>query len=359
MLDVRRRLCCDRVAGTATTAGVCASRRQQLMSAVLRQQCPALSPQPDASAPGAVAADGADPATVTFAAASPVPRAVFGTVRDISPHMLVLATDAGESRITLAANATAWRGAPVDPAAVRPGDRAVVRLRPRQRGVADRIWANIGRVTGTIVDRDADSLLIDEGATKPRQVVTIPARSATRIQVRFPNLEPGYLIDVIGLRGRGAVEAQLPATSQPAYPASRIPAAAMVTSRPPQGTISGSATWHESSDEPAGLLGLTYPALDPEAGCAENPVGGDVPGFVRLPYLAVGSQVMIRNDCTGSSQTLPVTGCAAVARLFNDRCVTCGTSPRGRVADLSLASFVALGGELDRACFNATITIGH
>jgi hypothetical protein len=56
---------------------------------------------------------------------------------------------------------------------------------------------------------------------------------------------------------------------------------------------------------------------------------------------------------------LPVTGCAAPARLFNDRCVTCGTSPRGRVADLTVASFVALGGELERGCFNATITIGR
>jgi hypothetical protein len=351
MLNVRRRLCCDRVAGTAT--GVCASRRQQLKSAVFRQH-----PAPDeAGAPGTVAAEGGDPATIPFPAAALVPRAVFGTVRDVSPHILVLASDTDESRITLAADATAWRGGPLDPAGVRPGDQAVVRLCPRQRGVADRIWANIGRVTGTIVDRDADSLLIDEGMTKPRQVVTIPARAANRIQVRFPNLEPGYLIDVIGLRGRGAVEAQIPATSQPAYPADRLPAPVMVTGRPPS-TISGSATWHEPAEEPADLLGLTYPALDPEAGCAEDPVAGDVPGFARLPYLAVGSQVMIRNDCTGSSRTLPVTGCAAVARLFNDRCVTCGTSPRGRVADLTLASFVALGGELDRGCFNCTITIG-
>ena len=50
-----------------------------------------------------------------------------------------------------------------------------------------------------------------------------------------------------------------------------------------------------------------------------------------------------------------MTGCARGGAAFNDRCVTCGTSPRGRVADLTLASFVALGGELERGCFNATI----
>jgi hypothetical protein len=306
---------------------------------------------------GLGAADVADPATIPFPAAGREPRAVFGTVRDVSPHILVLVSDAGESRITLSADAIAWRGSQTDPAVVRPGDHAVVRLRPPLRDVADRIWANIGRVTGTIVDRDADSLLVDEGATRPRQVVTIPQRAAGRIQVRFPNLEPGYLIDVIGLRSRGAVEAHIPATSQPAYPAGQFPAPAVATGRPAS-TISGSATWHEPSEEPPGLMGVAYPAIDHEAGCAENPVGGIAPGFARMPYLAVGSQVLVRNDCNGSTRMLPVTGCAPVARLFNDRCVTCGTSPRGRVADLTLASFVALGGELDRGCFNATITVG-
>jgi len=354
MLDVRPRLCCDRIAGTAS--GVSASRRQQLKAAVFQEQSAA-----DATAPagtGPAAADTGDPATVPFSAAGQARRTAFGMVRDISPHVLVLASEEGESRITLSADATAWRGSPTDPAALRPGDHAVVRLRPPLRDVADRIWANIGRVTGTIVDRDADSLLVDEGATKPRQVVTIPPRAAGRIQVRFPNLEPGYLIDVIGVRGRGAVEAHIPATSQPVYPVSQLPAPAMVTGRPAS-TISGSATWHEPFEEPLGLLGVTYPALDPEAGCAENPVGGIPPGVARLPYLAIGSQVLIRNDCNGSSRALAVTGCAAVARLFNDRCVTCGTSPRGRIADLTLASFIALGGELERGCFNATMTIGR
>lgn len=340
MLDARRRMCCDRVAGMAL--GVSVSRRR-LKSAVL----PAMD-VPTAS----------DPATIPFPAPARAPRAAFGTVRDVSPHVLVLDSDDGERRIMLMPDATAWRGGPLEPAAVRPGDQAVVRLRPAKHDVADRIWANIGRVTGTIVERDADSLLVDEGMTKPRQVVTIPASAATRIQVRFPSLEPGYLIDVIGLRGHGAVEARIPATSQPAYPAGQLPPPAMVTGQPPS-TISGSATWHEPGDEPQGLFGVAYPALDADAGCAEEPVGMDAPRFLRLPYLAIGSQLLVRNDCTGSSHMLPVIGCGAVARLFSDRCVTCGTSPRGRVADLTVASFVALGGELDRGCFNTTITIGQ
>lgn len=340
MLDAHRRMCCDRVAGMAL--GVSVSRRR-LKSAVL----PAID-LPTAS----------DPATIPFPAPARAPLAVFGTVRDVSPHVLVIDNDDGERRIMLTPDATAWRGGPLEPAAVRPGDHAVVRLRPAKHDVADRIWANIGRVTGTIVERDADSLLVDEGTTKLRQVVTIPASTATRIQVRFPSLEPGYLIDVIGLRGTGAVEARIPATSQPAYPAGRLPSPTMVTGQLPS-PISGSATWHDPGDEPEGLFGVAYPALDADAGCAEDPVGMDAPRFVRLPYLAIGSQLLVRNDCTGSSHMLPVIGCGAIARLFSDRCVTCGTSPRGRVADLTVASFVALGGELDRGCFNTTITIGQ
>jgi hypothetical protein len=342
MLEVRRdHRCCDRFAATKTT--VRTSRRRLLRDAVFGP--------PDASAEAAPG----------FPAPGDLPRAITGTVRDISPHVLVIGNGASDARITLTAGATAWRGGPLDPAGVQPGDHAVVRLHRSQRGVADRIWAHIGRVTGTIIECDADSLLVDEGLTKPRQLVTIPWRSRCRIQVRFPNLEPGYLIDVIGLRRGGALdslEARLPGTSQPAYPVDRLPAPAMLPGHVPA-AISGSATWHEPFEEPAELLGALYPALDPEAGCAEDPVAGIAPRFARMPYLAVGSRLLIRNDCTGSSCALPVTGCAAVARLFNDRCVTCGTSPRGRVADLTLASFVALGGELERGCFNATIMIGR
>jgi hypothetical protein len=77
-----------------------------------------------------------------------------------------------------------------------------------------------------------------------------------------------------------------------------------------------------------------------------------------MPYLAVGSMLTVHNQCTGFSRVLPVTGCGAAARLFGDRCLTCGTSPRGRIADLTMASFVSLGGDLEKGCFNATIAIG-
>ncbi len=320
---------------------------------------------PAAAAPAAAAADSADPAASNGAGGEPtgfadsahLPRTVCGTVVDISPHVLVIGDAEYEQRFTLTPDAVAWRGRHVEPAALQQGDDVIVRLHPGHRDVADRIWANIGRVTGVIAERSGDTLLVDEGVTHNLQPIVLHQQAIGRIQVRFPALEPGFLVDIIGRRRGAELIGLIPATSQPGYPADRLPGAPLVNGRVPS-VITGSATWHEPRGEPPGVLGVSYPALDPEAGCAEDAVTGMHQGYARLPYLSMGSVLNLRNDCTGSACLVPVTGCAPIARLFNDRCVTCGTSPRGRIADLTMATFIALGGELERGCFNATLSIG-
>jgi hypothetical protein len=298
--------------------------------------------------------------------------AVIGKILDISPHILVLDTDDGEQRFPLAASARAWRGGPVSPAALRQGDHAIARRNQPGRPVVDRLWAEAGRVTGTIIERNGPAtLLVDEGPAKGRRIVIIAAGAAGRIQVRFPRLEPGYLIDVIGLRHDGFLQALVPATAQPPYRAGHPPTPPLINGHVAD-PLSGTAVWHEPGEEPTGLLGLAYPALDPETSCEQArtvPVtcDGDLhavdphatgPGCVRLPYLSVGSMLRLSNDCSGRTRLLPVTGCGATARLFCDRCVSCGTSQRGRIADLTMAAFVELGGNLEDGCFNATMTIG-
>lgn len=290
-------------------------------------------------------------------------RAVTGTILDASPHVLTIGDSTGERRFVMTADATAWRGGPLEPSELQPGDEAVIRLVPSQAGTADRVWANIGRVCGTIVECDSDCLLVAEGATRKQQAVVIPPRARGRIRVRFPNLRPGYLVDIIGTRQQGVLYGLIPAAPQPPYRSDRVlPAQRPPGGRPPE-TITGSAVWHDSADEPYGVLGVFYPAVDPATGCVEDAAAGIGPGqaqsYRELPYLAVGSTLLIRNMCTDICLTLPVTGCAPTARLFNDRCLACRASLRGRVADLTLASFVALGGELESGCFNATLTIGR
>jgi hypothetical protein len=239
------------------------------------------------------------------------------------------------------------------------------------------VWAQIGRVTGTIVETNGNTLLVDEGPAKGRKIVLIDKAWHQQIQVRFPRLEPGYLVDVIGLRQHGYLQAVAPATAQPPYRASHPPAPPMINGHIPV-PVTGTAVWHEPGEEPPELLGVAYPALDPETDCesAPTPALGSAttsasthveahvidphtvgPGCVRLPYLSVGSAVKIHNECADRSAVLPVTSCGATARLFCDRCVECGTSPRGRIADLTMTAFVELGGNLEVGCFNATLTI--
>jgi len=284
-------------------------------------------------------------------------RAVTGTVLDASPHILVIATEAGaEERFALMDATSAWRGGAVAPASLPPGCRVVLRRDARRR-VADRIWADIGRVTGTIAERTGDTLLVDQGHSRGRGVLVFSGRSSGRILVRFPKLEPGYLIDVIGLRRGGVVEAISPATSQPPYHSQHVPRAALLRGHVPD-TISGSAGWHEPADDPAGSAGAAYPALDPASACGDAADCDAAVSCVRLPYLSIGSVLLVRNDCSGDAANVQVSTCGSVASRFCDRCLACGLSPRGRVVDLTIASFVELGGELHAGCFNTTIRIG-
>ncbi len=350
---------------TDFTSPVRLARRSRLKAAVLGQ-----SGKPDF--PPLTAADsgpGAAPERALL-------YTVTGRILDVSPRILVLQTVRGEQRFPLAASAQAWRGGSITPAALRPGDRAIARRSLPGGSVLDRIWAEVGRVTGTIIERTGPArLLVDEGPARGRRVVMIAPEATRRIQVRFPRLEPGYLLDVIGLKHDGFLVALIPATSQPPYRAGHPPAPPMVSGHIPD-PVSGTAVWHEPGEEREGLFGIAYPALDPETNCetdcehrarmpsshsgrrpAADPHAA-APGCVRLPYLSVGSMLRLRNDCAERTRLVPVTGCGATARLFCDRCVICGTSRKGRIADLTMAAFVELGGALEVGCFNATMLIG-
>jgi hypothetical protein len=377
--------CCDRCPGATPATTRVIARRRLLKAAVFQPQQAALGlasggrrAQVAAGLAGAGyqaqngyqaedrgyrgSADRADSPVTSRDPAAKLYRAVTGQIIDISPQVIAIGDEAGERRFALTADATAWRGGPLDPASLSRGDEAIIRLLPSRPGVADRVWANIGRVTGTILSGDSASVLVDEGATRSKQNVVIPRKARGRIQVRFPNLRPGYLIDIIGIRRSGHLEGLVPVSPQPPYRFDRV-----VSDRPAGGrladAIAGSAIWHDPADEPYGVLGVSYPAIDPAAGCADDLAAGIGPGqamaFRPLPYLAVGTALTVRNECTGMAWTLPVTGCSPMARLFNDRCVACANSPRGRVADLTVASFVALGGSLEDGCFSATLMIGR
>lgn len=280
-------------------------------------------------------------------------RAVAGEILDVSPHLIIIETPAGtEERLVIAPWATAWHGQDVAPADLPAGSMVV--MRTRERRVVERIWADTTRITGTIQSisgRKDLTVELDCGPHRGHRTVTIPYRASGRLQVRHPMWEAGYLFDAIGVRKAGGSLALLPATSQPPYPARAVPAP------PPayaglQSRIFGPATWSDTFDEEE--HGAAYPMLErQDTGCPDAGVS-----CTGLPYLALGSLLQVTNVCSQRGANVPVVACGCVAGRFCDRCVECDTSPRGRVVELSPFSYVELGGDLVKGCFNAQIGLG-
>ncbi|GAA2875787.1 hypothetical protein GCM10010517_36770 [Streptosporangium fragile] len=282
-------------------------------------------------------------------------HAISGTVIDVSPHLIVIDTpDGHEERLVIAPWATAWRGEAVNPADLPVGANVIIKAL-RSGRVVDRIWADITRITGVIQAVGTESkdrtLELHCGPHRGRRTVVVPYRASGRLQVRHPKFEPGYLFDAIGVREDGVAHARLPATSQPPYRWTAVPP-------PPTGyggvqsRISGTATWSDTFDVEE--QGVAYPMLErSDAACDDAGIS-----CTGLPYLALGSMLNVRNVCSGRTSVLPVVACGCLAGRFCDRCLECGTSPRGRIVELSPRSFVELGGDLTAGCFNARVGMG-
>ncbi|GII56260.1 hypothetical protein Pth03_46490 [Planotetraspora thailandica] len=278
-------------------------------------------------------------------------HAVSGEILDVSPHLIIVEDDEGvERRLVIAPWATAWHGEPVPPADLPIGAHVVIRAL-RAGTVVERIWANITRMTGIILSvtgRQDLTVELDAGPHRGRRTIVIPYRSSGRIRVRHPQLEPGYLFDAIGLMDGGAATACIPATSQPPYRAKAVPPSPPAY-RGVQSKISGAAAWADFPEH-----GVTYPMLEEaDAGCGMTGVS-----CAGLPYLAIGSTLFVRNVCDGRANALPIVGCGCIAGRFCDRCLECGTSPRGRLVELSATAYVELGGDLVKGCFNARVGLG-
>lgn len=305
-------------------------RRRMLAAAALGREVAPLEP-----APGDVAPYGT----------------VRGSIIDVSPHLIVVEDDAGEEhRLVIAPWATAWRGAPIAPAELPL--RANVIIRALHGGtVADRVWADITRITGTIrsVSGNRDlTIELDCGPHRRPRSVVVPYRATGRIRVRHPQLEPGYLFDAIGMIDEGTTLALLPATSQPPYRANAVPPPPPAY-RGVQPTISGTAVWGDFEE-----YGVAYPMLEPgDAGCEDAGVS-----CTGLPYLSLGSVLHVLNECDRRGNRLPIVACGCVAGRFCDRCLECGTSERGRIVELSTTAYVELGGELTKGCFNVRVGLG-
>lgn len=282
-----------------------------------------------------------------------------GVVVSANSRILCLATPGGEELFMYDHDTVFWRGGEVGPSELRVGDDAVVLRIPGGHPVAERVWAQTARATGVIASRDGDTLEIDPGHGRPRLTVVVPYRSSGRMSVRHPRLEPGYVFDAVGVWWEGTVRAVRPATTQPPHPLDATAHGAPASD--PASTMSGIATWYDPAagrsshtDPRAHVDGVAYPALDPvghDAACDRRT------SCVPLPLLSTGATVNLRNDRTRDAAALPVVDCAAADSWLCDLCPACGGRSAGRLASLTMTSFVALGGRLEDGCFDATVTV--
>lgn len=242
----------------------------------------------------------------------------------------------------MSATVFVWHGTRTGPNTLRAGMQALVRPSATGGMAAERIWVDIVRVAGVITRRARNVIEVDAGPHRGNVRVTVPEHALCRIQVRHPRMEPGALLDVIGVRQAEEVLGLWPATAPQPTMHARNPWPERAAAR----TLRGTATWFERAGRERGVA---YPALDPR-----GDGGGCGASRVALPYLSLGSELRVRNDCTGLAERLPVIECGCLATRFSDRCVRCGTSPRGRIVELTKSAFVDLGGDLDAGCFNVT-----
>lgn len=292
----------------------------------------------------------------------PPPVHVFrGVLADAGAHLLTVDTPEGERRFVCSGATTFWRGGDAVFNDLRPGQDVLVRCAPGSGWVAERVWSDLARVTGVITAVDGDTLEVDTGHDRGPATAVIPYRASGRMRVRHPRLEPGYLFDAVGVWDGAAVRALVPATTQPPYPALETPR------RPPvrDGSmrVPGTVSWYDpvlgraTDRDPAGaLVGLAYPALERAADC--GPACDRATACAPLPLLSIGASVRLVNECAGVGAVLPVVACGAAASRFCDRCAACDSPASGRVAELTLAAFAALGGRPEAGCFNATLTAG-
>ena len=299
---------------------------------------------------------------------------VTGVLAEVTEHAIVVRRPDGDQFLALSPSTVTWLGAKASPTALRAGDPVIIRRRmhqlasggPRGRRAGRQLRRaylgqdrpGLGHDRRRCTDRE---LLVDTGqhGREPERVVIAQA-SLRHVQVRFPPAD-ARLPD---RRDRHPPRRRLSACRHPRHrtaPLPRRPSARSAADgrvhRRSRSAARRSGTSRATS--PTACSGSATPRSTrrPRARPTRAPPADQGQPCARLPYLSLGSAVRIRNECGDRAAVLPVTSCSASARQFCDRCVKCGTSPRARVADLTMAAFVELGGNLEDGCFNATLTL--
>ncbi len=108
-----------------------------------------------------------------------------GVITEVREDAIVLDGPGGTEHFTVSPGTVTWLGARTAPSALRSGDQVIIRHRlldaaTPMRRLAERIWARIGRVTGTIVAAQGREFLVDAGRTDGSLRHVVVAAAAAR-----------------------------------------------------------------------------------------------------------------------------------------------------------------------------------
>ena len=272
----------------------------------------------------------------------------------------------GTEFFALSPSTVTWLGARTSPSALRAGDPVIIRHRDRADAATRRRAAASPSASGpgSAGSRARSSRRTDgsswstRGSTAgaPQRVVIAAARRAPG-----PGALPQAGTRLPARRHRHPARrrhllAVAPATAQPPYRAGHPPAAAPGR-RPlpaPDQRNGGLARARRRAAPACSGSATPRSTRRPTAPQPGRRRHGVRPAAVPVARQRRARQQRVRRPrgrAAGHELTAPW------RRQFCDRCVECGTSPKGRVADLTMAAFVELGGNLEDGCFNATLTL--
>nr|WP_042187465.1 hypothetical protein [Kibdelosporangium sp. MJ126-NF4]CEL18113.1 hypothetical protein [Kibdelosporangium sp. MJ126-NF4]CTQ90658.1 hypothetical protein [Kibdelosporangium sp. MJ126-NF4] len=296
------------------------------------------------------------------AAADPLaelPPAYEGDLLSVTADRLVLVTPQGEElRIPVSSRTSVWLGGQSTLDKLRPGQDIAIGL--DESGLGDRLWADITRVKGAITGTSGTVLEVDPGNGKQPQVLDVPASARAELAADgYSRWEPGYLVDIIGHRNSGVAVAMSAAATQPGYHVEQLAAAIEDdqsypdVAKPRQ--INGKITWFNDascrcdSTCRGNNAHTAWPMLER---CNYMPARCQ-----KVPYLACGRKLTVHNKCTKKSLVVKVIDCGPDNRRFCDTCRKCGTSRKGRIADLTRPTYIRIGGSLNAGCFTGWVKV--
>jgi len=342
------------------------SRRRFLQAALLGVAVSQLGPWfPSASASSSLDADLVEGVDV-----------FEGPLGSIGPGWLEVDMGGVGRTLAIPDSATFWRGGECSPESFAAGDSVLVRAFGSQ---VQRAWANLDRVQGVLSSQDGSTLAVQPQASGPQtstdtEVVlgtaTVMQDAGTLNNVGvLPVLPQGTLVDAIGLRSTGYLQATMlsfltPSAAAAADPASDPGPVVTYASAGPDSlqyctyTYNGYASWFNCATG-AGACGTCSTSRSDQ--CAWPHIGSSCSFSSSCKKQVSGEcglAVYVISPCQNKKITTYIADCGPNQNSLCSRtCSVCGKTGTSPVVDLTKPTFARFYDPASHGCFPASAEI--